>query len=528
VTAEPSPTRKLVVIDGANAIFRAFFAIPNLRAPDGSPTNAAYGFVNMLAKVVREEGPDYIAVAYDAHGGTFRHRLYPAYKAGRDATPEDLSAQIPVVRELIDAHRVPLVEVPDLEADDVIATLVARAPQDLHVAIVSTDKDLMQLVSERVSLVDGVKDRRYGPAEVEERFGVPTAQMLDLRALVGDPSDNIPGVKGIGEKGGAALIREWGSLERLLEHADEVKAKRAREALLEQAEQARLSKRLATLREDADLPLELEQLVRREPDRERLHELYRRLGFGRLLAALEAEGDSPGANSSGDVGGEGGAVEIEIATRPAELEDALEAAASELPLSLLVVSGEGSALDAPLVGLALALAPDRAVYVPFLGVGLAAEEGVELKRACEILASRFEGGTAPDWIGVDVKQAQSLLSAQGLELPVPASDLELGAFLLDPSGARQVSALAAQWLGLELASWEELAGRGAKAVASAELPVERCSSRWRCRSPGCSPAWSETACASMKRGSPPSRWSTRASCPGSRERSTSSPARSSR
>src|SRR5262249_5091361 len=163
-----------------------------LRAPDGTPTNAAYGFAGMLGKLLREEHPDRVIVVFDSPGGTFRDRIFAEYKAHRDAQPEDLSAQIPLVRELLRAYRIPLVELPGYEADDVIATLVARAPAGARIAIVSTDKDLMQLVSDRVTLLDGMRDRRFGPAEVQERFGVPPSQMLDLRALCGDPSDNIP------------------------------------------------------------------------------------------------------------------------------------------------------------------------------------------------------------------------------------------------------------------------------------------------------------------------------------------------
>ena len=254
--SERIPSR-IVLIDGTNTLYRAFFAIPDLRAPDGSPTNAAYGFVNMLGKVLREESPDAVIVVFDARGETFRHRLFQEYKAGRDAQPEDLSAQIPVVRELIDAHRIPIIEVEDFEADDVIATLVERAPESAQITIVSTDKDLMQLVDERVSLLDGVKDRRYGPSDVEERFGVPPGQILDLRALIGDPSDNIPGVAGIGAKGAASLIQEWGDLDNLIAHREEVKPTRARNALAAQHERALLSKRLATLRSDGVRNLKL-------------------------------------------------------------------------------------------------------------------------------------------------------------------------------------------------------------------------------------------------------------------------------
>jgi DNA polymerase-1 len=257
--------RRLVVIDGANAIFRAFFGIPGLRAPDGTPTNAVLGFTNILNKVIRDESPDFIVVAMDPKGGSFRNELYPEYKAHREATPEDLTVQFPVVRELIAAFGIRELVVPGFEADDVIATLVRKAPDDVAVSIISTDKDLMQLCSDRVELVDGIKDRRYGPAEVKEKFGVPPEQMLDLRSLVGDPSDNIPGVKGIGVKGAAKLIEEWGTLENLLEHAEEVTAKRAREGLIELADLARLSKELSALRDDVDLGIEFVALDLAEP-----------------------------------------------------------------------------------------------------------------------------------------------------------------------------------------------------------------------------------------------------------------------
>lgn len=450
--------RKLVVIDGANSIFRAFFAIPGLRSPDGRPTNAAYGFVNMLIKVVREEQPDFVAVAYDARGGTFRHRAYKDYKAGRDATPEDLSAQIPMVKELVAAHGVPWIEVPDFEADDVIATLVEHAPDDVETVIVSSDKDLMQLVSDRVTLSDGMKDRRYGPADVEARFGVPPERMLDLRALVGDPSDNIPGVKGIGEKGAAKLITQWRTLESLLEHAVDVKAKRAREALLEQADNARLSKELATLRSDAPLPIGWGELATPVSDVERLRELYREYGFTRLLDALSQ------ANSAGETPSESFELDLEWITTPADLRRSLERANDGEPLALLLLSGEGSAIDARPVGLALSDGEERAGYVPFVGEGLASSEGIPAREAFETLEAFFVDHGKRSWIGVDCKQTQSIFAQQGVQLPLPAQDLGLAAFLLDPAGSHHVSALAEQQLGRTLPTWEEMAGRGAKAV----------------------------------------------------------------
>ncbi len=470
--AAGSPSRRLVVIDGANSIYRAFFAIPNLRAPDGSPTNAVHGFVNMLGKVIREESPDLIAVAFDPRGGSFRNRLYGGYKANRDAQPEELSAQIPVIREVIDAFRIPFLEVDDFEADDVIATLVTLAPEDVCVSIISTDKDLMQLVSQRVNLVDSVSDRRFTPGDIEARFGVPPEQMLDLRSLVGDPSDNIPGVRGIGEKGAAKLLGQWGSLEVLLDHASEVSAKRAREALTEQREQALLSKALSTLRHDVPLPVDINELAIQPPDVDRLRDLYRRLGFSRLLASLDAAGDGAAALPRS----ERATAEVEMLSSSAELERWLQTLPDDSPLALYLLRGEGSAVDARAVGLGLAADAGRSVYVPLRGEGLLAEDGLtgaELVSSLRGLRLDDAGRQAQRcWYGMGAKDLQSVLAGCGLVLPTPAEDIEIAAYLLDPAAPREISALAATSLGWEVASWESVAGRGAKAVAAELLPVK--------------------------------------------------------
>jgi DNA polymerase-1 len=458
----PCPSaRRVVLVDGTNCLYRAFFGIPGLRAPDGSPTNAAYGFVNMLRKILREEDPDTLVVVFDARGETFRHRIFGEYKANRDAQPEDLSTQLPIVRELIDAYRLPVVEVADFEADDVIATLVARAPADARISIVSTDKDLMQLVDDRVSLLDGIKDRRYGPAEVEARFGVPPDRILDVRALVGDPSDNIPGVKGIGEKGAAQLIGEWGDLETLIQHREEIASKRARSALSSQLEQARLSKHLATLCAEVPLPVSFAELRRGEPDRDALRALFERLGFTRLLEDLQQEGEAAPARA------EGAPVAVQVVRGEEELEALMEEL-SRLPrISMLGVAGEGGPLAGEPVGVAVALGPARAGYLPLAGLPglLAAEVALKLE---PLLGP--SGSVA--WVGSDVKHTQLLFAEQGCELVAPEFDVEIAGHLLDPGGGRTLAALAARYLGLSLRSWEDLAGRGAKAKPASEIPVE--------------------------------------------------------
>jgi DNA polymerase I len=458
--------RRIVVIDAANTLYRAFFALPPLRNAEGVPTHAVLGFANMLGKVLREEQPDAVVVAVDPPGGSdFRRELHAGYKATRDAQPEDLSSQLPLARELIDAWGIPVIEVPGYEADDVIATLVRRAGDDDEVLIVSTDKDLMQLVGERVRLLDTMKDRRVGPSEVEERFGVPPEKLLDLRALTGDPSDNIPGVKGIGEKGAAKLLAEFGDLEELLSHADRVSAKRAREALQAHADEARLSKRLATLIDDVPISVDPARLGPPRPDPERLRALYQRLGFKRLLEALDEE--APGAAAAPSRAEP--RVDVETVTGAGPVAELAQRLGRADRVALVPVADPAaSGLPPAPAGLALAVEPGRAFYVPIAP----AQEGMAFQEAARALAPLFEGERAR-WLGRDTKRLQSLLACADLAPALPVFDVELAAFLLDPAQPRSTEALARQHLLRDVPDWEAVAGRGAKARPAAELEPER-------------------------------------------------------
>ena len=462
---KPPASARIAIVDAANFLYRAFFAIPGLRASDGTPTNAVYVFANMLNKLMREEAPDAVLIALDPRGKTFRHETFPAYKGTRDAQPEDLSAQMPLFRELLEAWGLPTLEVAGFEADDVIATVAAEAPPDAEIVIVSTDKDLMQLVEDgRVCLLDTMKDRRYGEAEVESRFGVPPAQVLDLRALVGDSSDNIPGVKGIGEKGAAKLIQEWGDLENLLAHAADVKAKRAREALQEHADAARLSKELATLRADAPIEIDLEALPPVAPDAERLLDLYQRLDFSRLVDALRNEG--AGGTERAEP-----AVATEIVGDEAGLKKLAKRLAKQDAIALHLVGCEQGAMRDDPVGVALSLPDDGSAYLPLAHEGLGENTALELSHVIDALRPLLTGKKARPWAALDAKLVQAVLAEHDLELPVPAFDLGVAAFLLDPAGARTTQTLSAQQLGRQLASFEEVVGRGAKAKTPASLPA---------------------------------------------------------
>src|SRR5436189_3429576 len=244
-TAEPAPRPRLYLIDGSGYVYRAFHALPGLGTSRGVPTNAVYGFTTMVVKLLREEAPTHLAVVFDAPGETFRDALFADYKANRVAMPDELRAQVGYVRRIVAAMRLPVIEVAGVEADDVIGTLTAQAGRaGLETVVVTGDKDMMQLVDERTTLLDTMRDRRFGPAEVRARFGVDPALVPDVMGLMGDPIDNIPGIEGIGERTASVLVARLGPVERILERLDDIEtsglrgAKKIRETLARQAETA--------------------------------------------------------------------------------------------------------------------------------------------------------------------------------------------------------------------------------------------------------------------------------------------------
>ena len=279
---------QLYLLDGSSYIYRAYYGIRDLATAGGMPTNAVFGFTRMLLALLQEERPDYLAVVFDPpREETFRRKIYPAYKANRDAMPADLAIQLPSIRQILAALNIPALEAPGFEADDVIATLARRhAAGGTAVTIVSGDKDLLQVVGDGITLLDTMKEQRFGPQEVIERFGVPPELVADVLGLAGDSSDNIPGVPGVGEKTAAELVRRFGTLEGVLEWQSLVNGKKRRDSLGAHAEQARLSKRLATLRDDVPLEPPLAELQRRPPNLAELIPLLRELEFESLELAF--------------------------------------------------------------------------------------------------------------------------------------------------------------------------------------------------------------------------------------------------
>src|SRR2546426_7312089 len=292
----PSGAKKLFLVDAMAHVYRAFFApMPQrLTGPGGIPTNVPFLFGNILKRLINDYQPKYIGIVFDPPGATFRDKLFEKYKAQRQPMPDEMRVQLPYVRALCEAMRLPILEEKGYEADDVIGTIAKQAAkQDFEVLIVSNDKDMMQLVGKNIRTLktsSGVAkgDVIVDEAKVQELLGVPAEKVVDYMALLGDSVDNIPGAKGIGEKGAAELIKKYGSVEKALDHADEVSNKRYREALQQQREQVMMSKQLATIATDVPLELDLPALERREPDVAALATLYRERGFNSLLKELGA------------------------------------------------------------------------------------------------------------------------------------------------------------------------------------------------------------------------------------------------
>src|SRR4030043_281918 len=280
---------KLFLIDGSSYLYRAFFAIGHLSNSKGLPTNAIFGFTQMLLKVLKEHRPDYLAVIFDSKAPTFRSEVYKEYKANRPAMPEGLTPQISYIKKIIEGYRVLFLEMDGYEADDLIGTIAKRMESEVDVVIITGDKDILQLVSDRTQVYDTMKEKRFGVEEVIERFGVSPEQVVEVMGLAGDAIDNIPGVPGIGEKTAIQLIKTYGSFENLLTHAEEIPQKKLKENLKTHGDLARLSRQLATIHMDVPVSYQLKDFSLSPPDLKNLKEIFKELEFNKLLKELLEE-----------------------------------------------------------------------------------------------------------------------------------------------------------------------------------------------------------------------------------------------
>ncbi len=448
----------LYLIDGSSYIYRAYYAIRHLSSPAGAPTNALYGFTQMLLKVLKDKRPDHVAVVFDAGRVTFRTGIYPDYKANRAAMPDDLVPQIDPIKETVRAFNIPALELPGYEADDIIGTIARRAEADGYdVVVVTGDKDLMQIVSERTTLLDTMKDKVSGLAEVKERFGVGPEQVIDILGLAGDTSDNIPGVPGIGEKTAIKLVQEFGSLDGLLERAGEVKGKTG-ERVREFADQARLSRRLATIDCNTPIDYEMADLAAAPPDNRKLAALFKEYGFTTLMKELT----SVATLSTEEY--------RTILDRPAL--DALIAELAAAPA--FAVDLETTSLDprkAEIVGISVSWRDHEAAYIPVAHrypgapVQLSRDEVLEALRPLLTDPSRKK-------IGQNLKYDYQVFRTSGLEMAGIWCDTMLASYLLNPArSSHGLDSLSVEHLDHKMITFEEVAGKGKDQLRFDEVEV---------------------------------------------------------
>lgn len=449
--------RILYLIDISSYFYRAFHAIRGLSTSKGFPTNAAYGVTNMLLKVLKERQPHYLALVFDSKGPTQRHRDFPEYKAQRPGMPEELVMQLPYIQKIIDGFKLPALRQEGFEADDLICTLVHQArEQGFRVEIISGDKDLLPLVQEGVDMWDPMKEVRYDPAAIREKYGLTPEELVEVRALAGDASDNIPGVPGIGEKTALKLIAEYHSLEKLLAHVDQIKQKALREKLTQYADQARLSRRLTLLECHVPLEVDLEALQPGPPDREGLRRLFLELEFTKLTKELGFDTRPPET--------------CLLLRSPEDLARLAEPVRAAGTMSLCYLQGEQHPLLAPLGGVGLAWQAGAAAYVPF-GPERAGRPPYELPAGAvwEVLGPLWSDPAVAK-VGPDLKAAILIGGRFGREPAGLAGDILLASYLLDPARYEQtLENVALHYLGLNLAGPRELAGRP---LGVLELPPE--------------------------------------------------------
>jgi len=460
-------TKPLVLVDGSSYLFRAFHAMPNLSNSQGEPTGAIYGVVNMIRRLLADYDPEHIAVVFDAKGKTFRNDLYPEYKAHRPPMPQELAQQIEAVHEIIKAMGLPLLCIQGVEADDVIGTLAQQATEQGIDTIISTgDKDMAQLVNQHVTLIDTMKDVVSDEQGVAKRFEVTPAQIIDYLTLIGDKVDNVPGVPKVGPKTAVKWLQEYGSLDEIIAHADEIKGK-VGENLRDSLEQLPLSKELVTIKKDVELDVDPTTINRQLPDTEALRELYSRFEFKTWLAQI--------------LGNEG-QQQAEQAVSEARYETILEQKAFDNWLNklkqaeLFAFDLETTSLDymqAEIVGCSFAVTSGEAAYVPLAHDYEGAPAQLSRDAVLAQLKPLLEDAQQAK-LGQNLKYDMSVLASYNIHMRGIAFDTMLESYVLDSTASRHdMDTLALKHLSHKTIHYEDIAGKGAKQLTFNEIEIDK-------------------------------------------------------
>ncbi|MDA9731566.1 DNA polymerase I, partial [Candidatus Pelagibacter sp.] len=477
-------TDHFYLIDGSGYIFRAYYALPPLtRKSDGLPTGAVSGFCSMLFKLLEDsksdknlQKPTHFAVIFDSARKTFRNEIYNEYKANRAEAPDDLAPQFEYIRKSVLAFNLPSVELPNYEADDLIATYVEEIlKKGAKVTIVSSDKDLMQLFKKDVRIYDPMKNKFITDEDIQKKFGVDSSKVIDVQALAGDSSDNVPGVPGIGVKTAAELINKYGTLEKLLESAHEIKQNKRRETLIENKDKALISKKLVTLKHDAPANIKLDQFYLKEIDKDKLYKFLREMEFNRLLSsAISAYGEPDFLTTKDDKIDKNKENPIDkknyyLISDVSEIGNWVKEAEE---IGEVSVDTETSSLDphqANLIGISLSTKIGKACYIP---IGHKSKKNLNKNLVLEKLKPLLEDSSIKK-IGQNIKFDFIVFFKQGIEL-TSMEDTMLMSYVLDAGKNRHnMDTLAEIHLGHKTIAFKDLVGTGKKEINFSEVDIEK-------------------------------------------------------
>ena len=472
----------MVLVDGSYYLFRAYHAIRDLTNAEGEPTNAIYGVINMMQKHLTEGGPDYFAIIFDAKGKTFHNDLYADYKANRPPMPDDLVCQIQPLHDLIRAMGVPLLMIDGVEADDVIATLSRQAASKGIKTVVSTgDKDLAQMVNDRIHLINTMSDVYLDPAGVEEKFGVQPEQIIDYLSLMGDTADNVPGVPKVGPKTAVKWLNQYGSLDEVIAHADEIKGK-VGENLREFMPQLPLSRELVTLKYDVELDFTPEQLVISAPDNSALKEMYKRWNFRSWLSQLEEDSEEMSVDNKPETSK---ITTTATSSSEAKADPVYETILSTAQLdqwlsklekaALISIDTETTSLDymqAEIVGVSFAVDENHAAYVPLQHDYAGAPEQLPLTSTLEKLKPLLENEDIKK-VGQNLKYDLEVFANYDITLRGIEHDTMLASYVVNSTASRHdMDTLALNYLNIETIHYEDVAGKGAKQIPFNQVSIE--------------------------------------------------------
>ena len=460
-----SKHKTFYLVDGSSYIFRAFFGVRQLSTSKGFPTNALYGFINMLQKVIREEKPDYLVVAFDSPDKTFRHKIYPDYKANREAPPEELAKQFPYFEPLVQAYGLFSVRRPGFEADDIIGTLAKKGVQEgLEVVIVSGDKDMMQLISPNVYMLDTMKNKKFMDKEVVEKFGVQADKVVEVMGLMGDSSDHVPGVAGIGPKIAAELIQKFGTIESLYKRINEVEKKKVKEKLEHDKENAFMSRELVSIDTEMDLEFNSDLMKPGKIDSAKLKKMFEEFEFVSFLEGMQGEvTNSLKIDRSG----------YKTILTEKSFNDLIKSLVKKKSFVFDVETTNKRPVWARMVGISFSFEEGNACYLPLVHRYLGSPDQLELKTVCEKLKPIFEDKRIKK-CGHNIKYDLIVMANEGIALDGVDFDTMIASYLLNPSSrGHGLDSLTMEYFGHKNLTYKEIVGTGNREIGFDEVEVNR-------------------------------------------------------